>query len=178
MSDYMFMLENHLNADQARALAEVQATALQSGVSLYLTGGAVRDMLGGFPIRDLDFVLEGNAIKLAKELEKHGKAQILEIDENAKSAELLFPGGVTAQMAMAHQARYSKPGGKAHVTPSSIYEDLKCRDFTVNALALSMNKASRGLLLDPANGLAELEPASYAQSEITPFTTTPSGYSG
>ncbi len=157
MSDYMFMLENHLTADQARALAEVQLAAVQAGVSLYLTGGAVRDMLGGFPIRDLDFVIEGNALKLAKDLEKQGKAEIVEIDDNRKSAEMLFPGGVTVQMGMAHEERYAKPGGKAHVTPSTIYEDLKCRDFTVNALALSLNKASRGLLLDPANGLAELE---------------------
>ncbi len=157
MSDYMFMLENHLTGDQARALAEVQAAAVSAGVSLYLTGGAVRDMLGGFPIRDLDFVIEGNAVKLAKDLEKHKKAEILEIDDNKKSAELIFPGGVTVQMGMAHDERYAKPGGKAHVTPSSVYEDLKCRDFTVNALALSLNKASRGLLLDPTNGLAELE---------------------
>src|ERR1700682_5694021 len=103
MSDYMFMLENHLTSDQARALAEVQLAAVQAGVSLYLTGGAVRDMLGGFPIRDLGFVIEGNALKLAKDLEKQGKAEIVEIDDNRKSAEMLFPGGVTVQIGMAHE---------------------------------------------------------------------------
>jgi tRNA nucleotidyltransferase/poly(A) polymerase len=157
MSDYMFMLENHLTADQSRVLAEVEAAAAQAGVSLFLTGGAIRDMLGGFAIRDLDFTVEGNALKLAKVLAQKSGAEILSTDENRKTAELRFPPGVTVEIGMARQERYAKPGGKAHVTPATIHDDLRGRDFTVNALALSLNKASRGLLLDPTNGLSELE---------------------
>jgi len=48
MSDYMFMLESHLNADQNRAVAEVQAAASHANLNLFLAGGAMRDMLGGF----------------------------------------------------------------------------------------------------------------------------------
>jgi tRNA nucleotidyltransferase (CCA-adding enzyme) len=70
---------------------------------------------------------------------------------------LLFPGGVTAQVAMARQERYGKPGTRPHVRPASIYDDLRGRDFTINAIALSLTPASRGLLLDPTNGLADLE---------------------
>ena len=66
MSDYMFMLENHLNAEQNRVLAEVAGLCGGSNLSLFLTGGAMRDMLGGFPIRDLDFTVEGHAMKLAR----------------------------------------------------------------------------------------------------------------
>ena len=157
MSDYMFMLENHLTADQSHILAEVEAAAAEAGVSLFLTGGAIRDMLGGFAIRDLDFTVEGNALKLAKSLVQKGTAEIVSTDENRKSAELRFPSGVTVEFGMARQERYAKPGGKAHVTPATIHEDLRGRDFTINALALSLNKASRGLLLDPTNGLSELE---------------------
>ncbi len=54
-------------------------------------------MLGGFPVRDLDFTVEGNALKLAKAAEKHG-ATILSTDDLRKSAELRFPGGVTAEI--------------------------------------------------------------------------------
>ncbi|MEP6540233.1 MAG: hypothetical protein ABJF23_33205 [Bryobacteraceae bacterium] len=157
MSDYMFMLENHLTADQSHILTEVEAAAAQSGISLFLTGGAIRDMLGGFAIRDLDFTVEGNALKLAKMIAQKGAAEIVSTDENRKSAELRFPSGVTVEIGMARQERYAKPGGKAHVTPATIHEDLRGRDFTINALALSLNKASRGLLLDPTNGLSELE---------------------
>jgi tRNA nucleotidyltransferase/poly(A) polymerase len=157
MSDYMFMLENHLNADQSRALVEVEAAAAQANVNLFLTGGAIRDMVGGYPIRDLDFTVEGPALKIAKSVATRAHAEIVSTDEHRKRAHLVFPGGVTAEIAMARQERFGKPGAKPHITPATIHEDLRGRDFTVNALALSLNKASRGLLLDPNNGLSDLE---------------------
>jgi tRNA nucleotidyltransferase (CCA-adding enzyme) len=157
MSDYMFMLESHLNADQNRVVGLVQAAAADASVSLFLTGGAMRDMLGGFPIRDLDFTIEGNALKIAKIVAKRGGAEIVAQDDARKSAELLFPGGATAEIGMARTERYTKPGAKPHVTPATIHEDLRGRDLTVNAVALSLNPASRGLLIDPTNGLGDLE---------------------
>jgi tRNA nucleotidyltransferase/poly(A) polymerase len=156
MSDYIFMLESHLSPDQHRVVADVQAAAAQANVNVFLTGGAMRDMLGGFRIRDLDFSVEGAALKLAKAVAAAGDAQTVSVDENRKAAELLFPSGVTAQIAMSRQEKFGKPGSKPQVTPATIQEDLRGRDFTVNAIALSLNKASRGLLLDPMNGLADL----------------------
>jgi len=66
MSDYMFMLESHLTGEQYRLVGQMQAAAATTGLSLYLTGGAMRDVLGGFPVRDLDFTIEGNPAKLVK----------------------------------------------------------------------------------------------------------------
>jgi tRNA nucleotidyltransferase (CCA-adding enzyme) len=151
----MFMLESHLSADQNRVVEQVQAAADAVGVNLFLTGGGMRDMLGGFQIRDLDFSVEGNALKVVRTLEEAG-AQITAVDENRRSADLVFAGGVTAQIAMSRKERYAKSGAKPQVTPATIQEDLRGRDFTVNAMALSLNRASRGLLLDPTNGLADL----------------------
>lgn len=157
MSDYMFMLESHLSASQNRVVSQVQAAAAKANVNLFLTGGAVRDMLGGFPIRDLDFRVEGNALKLAKVLAESASARIVSVDEQRRSAEMVFPDRVTAEISMARQERYARPGARPTVTPATIQEDLCCRDFTINALALSLNRASLGLLLDPTNGLADLE---------------------
>jgi tRNA nucleotidyltransferase (CCA-adding enzyme) len=157
MSDYMFMLESHLSADQFRAIGQLQELAGTTGVGLFLTGGAMRDMLGGFPVRDLDFTVEGNALKLAKTAEAKRVAEIVSIDELRKSAELRLPGGVTAELAMARSERFPKSGGRPQVSPATIHEDLRCRDFTVNAIALSLNKASRGLLIDPTNGAGDIE---------------------
>jgi tRNA nucleotidyltransferase (CCA-adding enzyme) len=156
MSDYMFMLESHLSADQNRVLEQVQAAAGAAGVNLFLTGGGMRDMLGGFQIRDLDFSVEGNALKVARALEENAGVRIVALDENRRTAELVFPGGVTAQVGMSRKERYAKSGSKPQVTPAAIQEDLCGRDFTINAMALSLNRASRGLLLDPTNGLADL----------------------
>ncbi len=157
MSDYIYMLESHLNPDQNRVVEDVQAAAVQANVNVFLTGGAMRDMLAGYQIRDLDFVVEGQALKLAKVVCETKGAQPVSTDEARKSAELLFPGGVTAQIAMSRQERHGKAGSKPQVTAATIQEDLRGRDFTCNAIALSLNRASRGLLLDPMNGLADIE---------------------
>jgi tRNA nucleotidyltransferase/poly(A) polymerase len=166
MSDYMFMLDSHLNGEQTKALAEVRDAAEQANLNLFLTGGAMRDMMGGSPIRDLDFTVEGGSIKFAKSLAENAGAEVLSIDELKKSVELRFPGEVLASISMARQEKYSKPGAKPLISPATIHEDLQGRDFTVNAIALSLGKASRGLLLDPTNGLGEL-----SRKELRSVTT-------
>jgi tRNA nucleotidyltransferase/poly(A) polymerase len=157
MSDYIYILESHLSPDQNRVVADVQAAAGQANVNVFLTGGAMRDMLAGYRIRDLDFVVEGNALKVAKAIADRTGARIVSSDEHRKSTELVFPSGVTAQVAMSRQEKYTRTGARPQITAATIQDDLRGRDFTCNAIALSLNKASRGLLLDPMNGLADIE---------------------
>lgn len=157
MSDYIYMLDSHLSRDQNRVVEEVQAAAAQANLNLFLTGGAMRDMLAGFRIRDLDFVVEGNALKMAKALAEKTGAKTVSVDENRKSVELLFESGVTAQVGMSRHEKYARTAGKPQVSAATIQEDLRGRDFTCNAIALSLNRASKGLLLDPMNGLADIE---------------------
>ena len=157
MSDYMFMLESHLSSDQSRVVSYVQAAATSANLNVFLMGGAMRDMLGGFPIAEIDFTIEGNALKLAQVIAKKTGAKILWEDDNRKLVAMAFPGGVHATLGMARQERYPKPGAKPVVRPATIHEDLRGRDFTINSIALSLNPASRGLLLDPNNGVGDLE---------------------
>lgn len=156
MSDYMFMLDSHLTGEQSKAVAQVREEAETANLNVFLTGGAMRDMMGGFPIRDLDFTIEGPAVKFAKALAQKIKSDVLSIDDVRKVVELRFAGGVSGSISMARQERYAKPGAKPQIQPATIHEDLRGRDFTVNAIALSLGKASRGLLLDPTNGLGDL----------------------
>jgi tRNA nucleotidyltransferase (CCA-adding enzyme) len=125
-------------------------------MNVYLTGGAVRDIISGLPIRDLDFTVQGNALKLQKELERAGAA-IVAADEDLKTLHLTMPGKVRAEVSSARTERYEKTGKPPVITPATIIEDLRRRDFTVNAMALSLNPGSRGLLLDPFNGVADIE---------------------
>ena len=157
MSDYMFMLENHLSSDQNQVVAAVQDVAGQQNLNVFLAGGAMRDMLGGFQVRDLDFSVEGQALKFAKTVAERSGARIISVDETRRAAEMIFAGGVTGQIAMSRTERYARTASKPQVTPATIQDDLRGRDFSINAIALSLNKASRGLLLDPTNGLADLE---------------------
>jgi tRNA nucleotidyltransferase/poly(A) polymerase len=157
MSDYMFMLESHLNAAQMVAFHKVQEAATAANLSLYLTGAALRDMLGGFPIQELDFTVEGNAIALAKAIAKKGDAELGTMDIRRNLADLRFPHHVTVRLGMARQEVYPKPASKPQITPATIHEDLLCRDFTINAIAMSLNRQTRALLVDPANGIGDVQ---------------------
>src|SRR5689334_65300 len=156
MADYIYTLETRLSPDQMRAVNLVQDVARAHEMNIYVTGGTVRDLLTGFPIRDLDFTVEGNPQKLQKDLEKQG-VRIEHWDDDYKVLRILFPGNVRGEIDMAHTERFDKTGKPPVISPSGISEDLRRRDFTVNAMALSLNPGSRGLMLDPTNGAADVE---------------------
>jgi tRNA nucleotidyltransferase (CCA-adding enzyme) len=156
MADYIYTMETRLSPDQLRAANLIQEIARAHEMNLYVTGGTVRDFLTGFPIRDLDFTVEGNPQKLQKDLEKQG-VRIESWDDEYRILRVLFAGNVRGEIDMAHTERFEKTGKPPVITPSGISEDLRRRDFTVNAMALSLNPGSRGLLLDPTNGAADIE---------------------
>jgi len=156
MADYIYTLESRLTPDQMRGVTLVQDIARAAGLNVYLTGGAVRDILTGFPIRDLDFTLQGNPLKLQKELERAG-AVIHGTDDHTNTLYLNLPGNVRAEISMARSEQHMKTGKPPVIAPATITEDLRRRDFTINAMALSLNEGSRGLLQDPFNGVADLE---------------------
>jgi tRNA nucleotidyltransferase (CCA-adding enzyme) len=155
MADYIYMMESRLSPAQLQVVGQVQEIARAHEMNVYLTGGAVRDIISGFPIRDLDFTVQGNALKLEKDLHKIG-AIIQGSDEELRILYVLFPNHVRTEIASARSESYPKPG-KPEVSFETINEDLRRRDFTVNAMALSLNPGSRGLLMDPFNGVADLE---------------------
>jgi tRNA nucleotidyltransferase (CCA-adding enzyme) len=155
MADYIYTMEIRLTPDQQRGVLLVQDVARAAAMNVYLTGGAVRDIISGFPIRDLDFTVQGNPLKLQKELERAGATIVAEDD--LKAIYLSLPGNVRAEISMARTERYEKAGKPPLISPATIIEDLRRRDFTVNAMALSLNPGSRGLLMDPFNGAADIE---------------------
>ena len=156
MADYIYTMELRLTPDQLRGVGLVQDVARAAGMNLYLTGGAIRDIISAFTIRDLDFTVQGNPLKLIKDFEKAG-ARITAVDEDVRTIFLALPGNARAEVSMARTEKYEKTGKPPMVMPSTIHEDLRRRDFTVNAMALSLNEGSRGLLLDPFNGVADIE---------------------
>ncbi len=180
MPDYLFLLDSRLTPEQRAVVARVQEASLAAGVNVYLTGGAVRDLISGQPIRDLDFTVEGSAARLARELEKDGAAgpgtgpvRVLGEDERLRHIELLFPGDLEGSVSSARNDVYSHPGAKPEIHFSSITDDLRRRDFSMNAIAISLNPASRGLLLDPTNGLADLERREVRAMSNHSFTNQP-----
>ena len=172
MPDYMFQLESRLSPEQRAAMVRVQELATESEANLYLVGGAVRDVVSGMSIRDLDFTVEGNPSRIIHELEKGG-AKVTKQDESLRTAELVLSGEVDASISAAREDIYARPGAKPDSRFSTIMEDLRRRDFSVNAIAISLNPNSRGLLLDPTNGLADLERHEIRALSIHSFTNQP-----
>lgn len=156
MADYIYTMEIRLTPDQLKGVGLVQDVARAAGMNLYLTGGAIRDIISGFTIRDLDFTVQGNPLKLQKDLEKAG-AKITAVEEDIRTIFLSLPGNARAEVSMARTERFEKTGKPPIVMPATIHDDLRRRDFSVNAMALSLNDGSRGLLLDPFNGVADIE---------------------
>jgi tRNA nucleotidyltransferase (CCA-adding enzyme) len=156
MADYIYSMETRFTPDQQRGVNLVQEIAQRAGLNLYLTGGSIRDLITGFPIRDIDLSIQGNPLKLQKELEK-ADISVQGVDEDLRTLQLLLPGNVRAELNMTRAESHDKPGKPPIITPATINEDLRRRDFTVNAMALSLNPGSRGLLLDPFNGIADIE---------------------
>lgn len=156
MADYIYTMEIRLTPDQQRGVTLVQDIARDAAMNLYLTGGAVRDIISGFSIRDLDFTVQGNPLKLQKALERAGAA-ISFADDDLQTLYLTLPGNVRAEISAARTERYEKTGKPPIIAPATIIEDLRRRDFTINAMALSLNPGSRGLLMDPFNGAADIE---------------------
>jgi tRNA nucleotidyltransferase (CCA-adding enzyme) len=156
MADYIYTMEIRLTPDQLKGVGLVQDVARSAGMNLYLTGGAIRDIISGFTIRDLDFTVQGNPLKLQKDFEKAG-AKIAAVEEDIRTIFLSLPGNARAEVSMARTERFEKTGKPPIVMPATIHDDLRRRDFSVNAMALSLNEGSRGLLLDPFNGVADIE---------------------
>ncbi len=172
MPDYMFLLESRLSPEQRAAMMRVQELSAALGCNVYLTGGTVRDLVTGASLRDLDFTVEGNPSKIARELEKGG-AKILSEDEKLRQVEVLFAGDCEGSISAARDDHYVRPGTRPEIRWSTIMEDLRRRDFSLNSIAISLNPASRGLLLDPTNGLSDIERAEVRALTIHSFTNQP-----
>jgi len=155
MADYIYLLENRLSPAQRTALRNVRDIARSKALTVFLVGGAVRDLTSGSPVRDLDVVVQGNALKLKKDIEK-AEGVITGESDLMQALYVRFPGNVRMEVGSTLSVTFPKPG-KAVTKPATILDDLRRRDFTANAMALSLNEGSYGLLMDPLNGVADIE---------------------
>src|SRR5437773_9743195 len=120
MADYIYTMEIRLTPDQQRGVTLVQDIARAAGMNIYLTGGAVRDIISGFSIRDLDFTVQGNPLKLQKELER-AKAIVSASDDDLKMLYVTLPGNVRAEISMA------RTRSEEHTSELQSHHDLVCR---------------------------------------------------
>ena len=133
-------------------------SARKEGAAAYLVGGAVRDLLSGRPLRDLDFAIEGDAGAFARKWAR-GPSRRLVASSPFGTAEVEAGGrrlALRIDFAAARAETYVRPAALPETSPAGIEGDLARRDFTVNAMAVALTGPRRGELLDPHGGRRDL----------------------
>ena len=138
-----------------RLLATAGRVGDEQDASVALVGGAVRDLLLGAREVDVDLVVEGDGLAFARRLGRQLRARV-EIHPKFLTARLTVRGGPTVDVATARRERYATPGSLPHVEAGTLLDDLKRRDFTINAMALLLNPSRYGRLEDPLGGMEDL----------------------
>lgn len=135
-------------------LRDTSKEASKPGQRVYLVGGIVRDLLLGYANFDLDLVTEGDAVELANRIARISEAGLV-IHPRFSTAKIKS-GDFAIDIATARSETYARPGALPTVTPSSIEKDLFRRDFSINAMAISLTAEDYGQLLDPHRGKDDL----------------------
>ena len=148
-------LEEYLPQQILKLVKGAGEKGSQLGQEVYLVGGAVRDLFLGRTNFDLDLVVEGDAIRLAQELAKDSQAK-LTVHPRFGTAKLSYTD-FSLDLATARRETYSQPGALPTVQPGRLTDDLRRRDFSINAMALCLAPQRFGELVDFHHGKEDLD---------------------
>lgn len=156
MKNISGLLADRLPPRVLELLNEAGRAAQAMKVRVYLVGGIVRDLLLDVPNLDVDLVVEGDGLAYAEALRERLGGEVKRYPRFG-TAVLTLPDGFKLDVETARVETYERPAALPKVRPGSIEEDLFRRDFTINALAVSLNLEDRGRLLDLYGGLKDLQ---------------------
>ncbi|HEX7016414.1 MAG TPA: HD domain-containing protein [Cyclobacteriaceae bacterium] len=148
--DFTRYLDNEIFQSVARA-------AEASSVDAYVVGGYVRDLVLGRPSKDIDFVCVGSGIALAKKVAATlGPGIQVNFFSNFGTAQIRYKD-LEVEFVGARKESYSHDSRKPVVEDGTLEDDLRRRDFTINCMAVSLNRDDFGALIDPHDGMSDLK---------------------
>jgi poly(A) polymerase len=169
-------MEIPLTEWESHLVEQVAIAAQRLEFPAYLVGGFVRDKLLGRPTKDLDVVCIGDGIALAHAVANNIKpSPHVSFFKNYGTAHIRIPGPtegdfIDVEFVGARKESYQQNSRNPEVLPGSLEDDQKRRDFTINALAISLNNSDYGTLLDPFDGKGDLERC-LIRTPLDPHTT-------
>ena len=148
------VIDKHLSS---RTFRQVSEAADELGLEAYVIGGYVRDIFLRRPSKDIDIVAVGSGIELAKAVaRKMGRNAHLSIFKNFGTAQVKL-GDIELEFVGARKESYTRDSRKPIVEDGTLEDDQNRRDFTINALALCLNASRYGELVDPFDGLGDMD---------------------
>lgn len=141
----------------------------ESNLEAYVIGGFVRDLILGRPSKDIDIVVVGNGLELAKAIGEKLRVKKVSLFENFGTAQFVYKD-LEVEFVGARKESYRRDSRKPIVENGTLSDDQNRRDFTINALALSLHKDNFGDLIDPFDGEADLE-KEIIRTPLDPDTT-------
>ena len=147
----MTITEGYLNHPVFKLVSD---TAKELGVRAFVIGGYVRDCFLGNPNKDIDIVVEGSGIALAEAVARKTKSKV-SVFRNFGTAMLKYHG-IEVEFVGARKESYHRESRKPIVEDGTLEEDQLRRDFTINAMAFSLQKEDFGALVDPFGGIRDL----------------------
>jgi poly(A) polymerase len=151
-------MEINCSRKEVLIFEKIAKAAQDLGYPCYLIGGFVRDKILDRPTKDADFVCVGNALQLAETAARlfkpHPKVSYF---KNFGTAHFKMPDGFDLEFVGARKESYRSHSRNPDVLPGTIEDDQNRRDFTINALAVSLNETDFGKLIDPFGGMDDLK---------------------
>jgi len=156
------------------AIRSVAKTSILTQMRVFVIGGWVRDMLLGRESKDIDFVVEGSGIEVAEQVGRLLNAKV-SVFKNFGTAMVKLPEGMGIQefeFVGARRESYRSDSRKPIVEDGSLEDDQNRRDFTINAMAVAITEPQGAQIIDPFNGLSDLD-AGIIRTPLIPISPFP-----
>lgn len=139
-----------------KILKTVSLCAYENFADTYAVGGFVRDIILGRKISDIDFVVVGDVMSVAEDVAKALGIETISKFENFGTVHMETEDGMELEFVMSRKESYTRGSRKPQVEPGSLHDDISRRDFTINCMAVSLNRTTYGDLIDEFGGLRDL----------------------
>ncbi len=151
------LMEAFISQQRLNVIQTIAKIADQLILPLYIVGGCVRDLLLGLPAKDIDLLVDGNALDIAQQYKKRYPESKVICNAKFNTAKIIIKDDLSFDLTSARTEYYEHPADLPKVSSGSLREDLYRRDFTINTLSICLNQERYGQLINDYHGYEDLK---------------------